>query len=445
MKREISVLIVLLVTGCIVITLLASDIYAVPSFSRQTNMACNSCHSVYPQLNDFGRQFKLNGYTLTGTKTIKAESGKGRSVLDILDIPPLSAMMQVSLNHLNTKIPATQNNNVEFPQQMSFFLSGKISPHLGDFLQITYDDQGAAFGMDNTDIRFASQTTVDSRNLIYGISLNNNPTVQDVWNSTPAWGFPYASSGVAPAPAAATLIEGGLAQAVAGLGAYGFYDNLIYGEFSVYRSAPQGIAQPPDSTASGIVTGVSPYWRLVLQRYLGSHYLSAGTFGLASELYQSGVSGSQNNYDDIGFDMQYEHNMGNNNITAHITYISEKQKYGGLSSVAGSANSKNLNSFKIDGQYYLAPSYVAYLAYFRIWGDKNTALYTPQSVFGSQTGKPDSGGLIAQLTYLPWYNTKFSLQYVYYNKFNGGDKNYDGYGRNASDNSTLYLLAWLMF
>jgi hypothetical protein len=32
-----------------------------------------------------------------------------------------------------------------------------------------------------------------------------------------------------------------------------------------------------------------------------------------------------------------------------------------------------------------------------------------------------------------------------YQKFNGAETNYDGYGRNASDNNTLYLLIWLMF
>jgi len=47
----------------------------------------------------------------------------------------------------------------------------------------------------------------------------------------------------------------------------------------------------------------------------------------------------------------------------------------------------------------------------------------------------------------PWKYayTKFSLQYVIYNKFNGSSTNYDGFGRNASGNNTLYLLAWFAF
>jgi hypothetical protein len=34
---------------------------------------------------------------------------------------------------------------------------------------------------------------------------------------------------------------------------------------------------------------------------------------------------------------------------------------------------------------------------------------------------------------------------VAYDRFNGAGHNYDGFGRNASDNNTLFLLAWLDF
>ena len=49
------------------------------------------------------------------------------------------------------------------------------------------------------------------------------------------------------------------------------------------------------------------------------------------------------------------------------------------------------------------------------------------------------------MAYFPWQNTEFTLQYTAYNKFNGGGSNYDGDGRSASDNDTLYVNAWLMW
>jgi hypothetical protein len=72
-------------------------------------------------------------------------------------------------------------------------------------------------------------------------------------------------------------------------------------------------------------------------------------------------------------------------------------------------------------------------------------LYAPAQVTGSANSSPNSNGYVAEVNYLPWLNTKLQLQYVGYEKFNGLKNNYDGAGRNASDNNTLYALVWLNF
>jgi hypothetical protein len=66
-------------------------------------------------------------------------------------------------------------------------------------------------------------------------------------------------------------------------------------------------------------------------------------------------------------------------------------------------------------------------------------------VITSANGSPDTRGWIAELNYLPWLNTKLSLQFTKYTQFNGGDSNYDGFGRNAAANGSTYLLLWLTF
>src|SRR2546426_6909157 len=50
--------------AALVVVLGAPRVYAVPSFARQTGMACDACHAggFFPELNDFGRMFKMNGY-----------------------------------------------------------------------------------------------------------------------------------------------------------------------------------------------------------------------------------------------------------------------------------------------------------------------------------------------------------------------------------------------
>jgi hypothetical protein len=429
-----------------ILLIFSTESWAIPSFARQTNLPCSSCHTIFPELNAFGRLFKLNGYTLVGSETIQVSDTSDNVSLNLIRIPPVSMMLQASYTYNIKEQPGTQNNNVSLPQQLSLFLGGEITPHLGAFIQVTYDDQGAAIGMDNTDIRYNNQTELGSENLLYGVTLNNNPTVQDIWNSTPAFGFPYASSSVTVSPLASTLIEGGLAQSVAGLGTYALFNHLIYGEISVYRSAQQGGAHPPDSTSFGIIKTLAPYWRLAFQKQFNDQYFEIGTFGMSTEMYPAGITGLTDTYTDIGFDLNYEKPMGDNQFTAHASFILEKRNLDATFDLNGAQNqSSNLNSFKIVGNYYLHQQIGFSLGYFLITGDEDSLLYPTGAISGTSTGSPNSGGFIGELNYLPWYNTKFSLQYVAYNKFNGSGENYDGDGRNASDNNSLYLLAWIAF
>ena len=129
-------------------------------------------------------------------------------------------MIQISNTTVQSKQPGTQNNTAEFPQQFSIFVAGKFAPHFGGLAQITYSHASDHFSMDNTDLRFANSGKLGGKDWDYGITLNNNPTVEDPWNSTPAWGFPWVSSDSASGPLASPVIAGALAQDVAGVGAY---------------------------------------------------------------------------------------------------------------------------------------------------------------------------------------------------------------------------------
>jgi hypothetical protein len=112
----------------------------------------------------------------------------------------------------------------------------------------------------------------------------------------------------------------------------------------------------------------------------------------------------------------------------------------------GSANAKNtLNTFRADAALLTRNRLGGTIGVFATSGTADTLLYAAGPVTGNAIGKPNSNGVIAEVQFMPWINTRFSLQYVAYQKFNGGKNDYDGAGRSASDNNTVYLLAWLMF
>ncbi|RMG45223.1 MAG: hypothetical protein D6719_00525 [Candidatus Dadabacteria bacterium] len=51
---------------CLATVIIPASSYAVPNFARKTGLACSSCHSSFPRLNAFGREFFRNGYVRTG-------------------------------------------------------------------------------------------------------------------------------------------------------------------------------------------------------------------------------------------------------------------------------------------------------------------------------------------------------------------------------------------
>src|SRR5574340_1628140 len=102
------------------------SVQAVPSFSRQTGLACSTCHSTFPELTPFGRAIKPNGYTLSNSNI--NENGKGKeSPLSILDKIPLTIDLRGSFTETNKKQPGTRNGNTEVPQQVNFFFAGRLA------------------------------------------------------------------------------------------------------------------------------------------------------------------------------------------------------------------------------------------------------------------------------------------------------------------------------
>jgi hypothetical protein len=321
-------------------------------------------------------------------------------------------------------------------------------------MQLTYDGAADHFGFDNTDIRYAHHLSFGGSNendhhMVLGLTLNNNPTVQDVWNTTPAWGFPYSGSNVAPGQIASAQIDGRLGQSVAGLGVYAWLDEHFYAEVTGYSAAAVGGAHPLDSTQSNVAHGLSPYWRLAYEQRWDRNSFSAGAYGIQTKIHPgngTALQGATDKYSDIAVDAQYQF-IGEDHLATFLaTYIHEKQTLDASVVDQFSANASNtLKTFKITGEYSYQRHIGGSLGYFSTTGSVDTILYSAAPVIGSFNGSPDTNGYIAEINYLPWLNLKLQLQYVGYEKFNGLKTNYDGTGRKASDNNTAYGLVWINF
>src|SRR5579859_1038427 len=416
---------------------------AVPAYARQTGQPCQTCHvgAFGPQLTPFGRDFKLNGYTLS----------------DGWDhFPPLAVGIQSSFTHTAADQPqspapnagfgaAGPNNNFAV-DQIELFWGGQITPSIGAFIQETYSEVSNGFHWDDMDVRYAHPGELFDMNYVAGITLNNHPTIQDLWNSTPAFGFPYVASSMAPGSSATTQIDNMLAQRVIGVGAYSMWNDWLLTEFDLYapldRSALNALGIVPVSGAT-LYHGATPYWRLALQHGFGDHYFELGTYGLQAENYPGGdqSAGTTDKFTDIAFDANYQW-TGNRDhfISAHTTLIREQAKLDASSILAGANSSDRLTTFRADLTYSWHDTLVPTVQYFNKQGSNDA------NFWGTDNGSPNSAGFITELTivpfgksssFSPFYNMRFDIQYVTYTKFNGTSSH-------AWNNNSLYLNLWLI-
>jgi hypothetical protein len=427
--------------ACLVMLLASAPrAHAVPSFAAQTGQPCAACHvgAFGPQLKQYGRDFKLNGYVA---------SGGGPWQL------PVAVTSQLSFTHTNADQPGpaapdfAANNNAAL-DQASVYYAGRIVPWLGAFVQVTYDGVAKQLHIDNVDIRHAHDTDLFDQDLVYGVTVNNNPTVSDLWNSTPVWGFPYNQSPLAPSPLAATLIDGGLAQRVVGGGAYAMWNDLLYLETDVYRGLGYDVLN-----ATGIVPvsgtdktqGAIPYWRLALQQDFGRSYAEIGTYGLHASVLPGGISiaGLTDDFTDTAVDANYQFvfdtkSVVSDMISAHATFIHEDAALNASQAISGARPVHELNTVRADISYSIAATITPTLQYFQTSGTSD-ALY-----WQTPSGRPNSRGVIAEIAYVPWGkpdswiswgNIRFAVQYVSYFQF-------DGATHAAAANNALYLSVW---
>jgi len=386
--------------GALALMLFSFNAHAVPSYARQTGLACAACHTIFPELTPFGRSFKLNGYTLTGLKGIESQPTTQAAGVKIGSVAPMAAMLQVNMNNANS------TNTYSMPNEFSLFFAGEISPKMGSFIQMTMapPEGGMNFEMDNADIRFATQ----SGDTTWGITLNNSPTVQDVYNSTPVWGYPFTGGPGITQP----LIADGLGQNVMGIGAYAKMANGLYAEATFYEPIDAGIgaiATPGGGSAATTLKEGSPYLRLAWEKGLSNgDDLMVGAYTMQSTLDDT-LSAGSDKVTDTAVDSQYEHRLKSGDlVSVHASYTNEKVDAGIVGSASGT-----LNALRVDAGYH--------------WGSHSEAIVG----YANNSDMVSEEAVTVQYSVLPWQNTKFTAQYV-------SDM------KNSSNNAVL-LQAWFMW
>ncbi|MDE3174627.1 MAG: cytochrome C [Pseudomonadota bacterium] len=448
----------LAIASFFVLALGSQPAQAVPSFARQTGQPCAACHTAFPELTPFGRRFKLSGYTLGG--------GDDK-------IPPLAAMLMPGFTHTRAAqdappAPGLRTNDNLAIQQVTGFYAGKVYGDLGAFIQVSLNPVTQQLWFDASDVRYVKNVNLFGKDGYIGVTVNNTPTVQDVWNTVDAWAFPEIGSSFAANSVPGTHIDA-LAQVAGGAGMYLWWNDMLYAEMTAYRGYDRGIQeafgmQPGPSPDAQI--GTIPYWRVALEPHWGNHYVMVGTYGLYGQTVPGGAFGTgTDKYLDLGVDAQYQYDGDKYSVTVKAANTYEKQRLDSSFAQGISANPTDwINSFKTSASFVWDHTYSLTGGYFNVQGSSDAGL-SANGVWGgnSVNNSPNGDGLIFDLAYLPFskgapgpdkqMNVRLGVEYVKYLHLFGGTNNFDGAigtpgaggTHNANGNDTLFLYAWAAF
>jgi hypothetical protein len=412
---------------------------ALPAFAVQTGQPCASCHigAFGPHLTPQGRDFKLHGYV--------GSDGKDHGL-------PLAFATISSFTHTTAPQPGgaapgfKPNDNVAIDQVAAYY-AGRITSDIGGFLEFKFDGVKQQAQVDNIDIRHVREGQLFGQDALWGITVNNAPTVQDAWNSTPVWGFPFNRSPLAPNPMATTLVDGALSQRVVGAGAYVLWNDLLYWEADAYKglntTGLRAFGQVPIDD-SDRTTAFLPYARFALLRDWEKHHLELGAFGLYGSVVPGGnqTLGLGVRKTDAAFDATYQYitdptKVTSDRLSAHATYIHESANMDASAAQAltGALPNHLLDTFRVDVSYSFGATITPAIQYFRTTGTADA------NYWGTANGSPNSDGLIFEIAYVPWgkpdspfpnANLRLAAQYVNYFTF-------DGTSTNARANNNFYF------
>jgi hypothetical protein len=409
-----------------------------------------------------------------------------------------------------------QRNGAPSLASGSLFIAGKLTDNIGLFSQITYDNYSNAdngdpatahsvngkwqghSAADNIDLRYADRIVDRSRDLVVGVSLNNNPSVSDPWNTAAAWMqyVPAASLTSHRFADANTPYPGNSTGGnVAGLSAYAYWNKRVYAELGFYRTANQLFSVLSAGTSDAATTKLNgtnnPYWRVALTHEWGAHNIMVGATGMVAHIYDDNTDtsdpGSIHRVRNMGVDAQYQYLLDPHTITAQLVYMRQKTDYSpnavadiaagnatppfvaadGVTPLAPFNTSDTTNVFRAKLSYIYEAKYGGSLSFFNLTGTTNSANqtsgYDPVTgtitstdplglgsalstrVTGNLSGNPATRGVTYELFWTPLQYVRIGAQYTAYSKFNGAASNYDGFGRNARDNNTLFGYLWVAY
>jgi len=421
MKQRLIILLGGLVVA-LMVALLPEVSQGVPSFSRQIQKPCTACHTVWPTLNQYGRQFKVKAYTDISPEW-KMEKKDGLNLPYIL---PLSVRVTSFLyTQEDNNQGGVHQDSTRIPDQIDLFLASRVFDYMGVFTHGAFSPgTNAAWTLPVLKMAFQYPLPLGEGNTIGLVAFKGSTSSADPFNSLGGrdrlltWGDETVPWALRKGWTFNFFDEGNV-----GVVAHGYFlGNRLYAAVGGNRGGRSEdvsggtLLNAPAGADVAETNPIGGYFRLAWDQKLPN---GAVTFGAA---YQTGRQRIIESTAPLG--VPFQANVQRGYLDASLEqnfaedHLVEAQALFGLGSennVFGGGEERKFQGLHLAANYFYQRKYGIAVAYNLI----NTTGVSATDI----TGNVDSiNAWVVGVNYLPWANTKLAVQYAQtLTKFVGGD------------------------
>ncbi|MDA8388844.1 MAG: hypothetical protein M0Z58_09315 [Nitrospiraceae bacterium] len=431
MKKTGVLLAVIVALASFMVLTTSQKSEAVPSFARQLKKPCTACHTIWPNLNQYGRQFKVKAYT-------DASPDWGfisKDRLNLFYVFPVSARIlfipyQIEQDPSDAtagSVNGSFNQNSTKIDNFQFFVAGRVYKYAGIFTSIE--------GTDSTNFsvavaKVAFEYPMADGNTLGLVLFHGQGTSADPFNSMGGWDRDIATPDAEGLPW--VLNKGWTSDFWSGNGRNGgtihgyFLGNRLYAALTIMRGSGVTDADTlaatfmhqlpsfPFSAAEDSSTGpVSGYARLAWDQKLSNGSVTfGGLVYTGRERVNDTVHIVTTNVNRQYLDASLEQNFGPDNLVeAKAIYgfgqesnLSQIGTDTGTSGTLGPGDKRDFNGGAIEADYFYQRTYGIVAQYNWITNARvQAADWDPAA---------SQHSWLIGLNYLPWLNTKIQLIYA---------------------------------
>jgi hypothetical protein len=395
----------------LVVMMMPFESHAVPSYARQVQKPCTACHTIWPNLNQYGRQFKVKAYTDVSEKWEMINKDN----LNLTTIFPFSArILYFPENRVDTDNPSFGQSSTTV-DSVQLFIASRVYNYAGVFASAEWSPDTSS--VDVPTAKLAFQYPLGEGNTIGLVGFKGLSSAADPFNSlggrdrSLSWGDESTPLVLTAGWTFDFFSEGNVGTVLHGY----FLGNRLYAAVGALRgglSADASGGALTNSATNPNVADTDPndlYSRIAWDQKLSN---GAITFGAA---YYDGkqrimtTTGPVFPYDSkvkrTYVDLSLEQNFGED----HMFELQALYGGGKETNVFGGDEERKFDGVYVEGSYFYDRT-IGFVA--AVNNIKFKDVLASDTSISPTFGVDKVDSWLVSLNYLPWLNTKFALQYV---------------------------------